>query len=46
MLKKRFGEDFYNQVSANLEIKTQEQARKVQKTDKRKGGKDFKKQPR
>jgi hypothetical protein len=46
MLKKRFGEDFFNQVSGNLEIKTPEQARKVQKGDKRRGGKDGKRQPK
>ena len=46
MLKKRFGEDFFNQVAGNLEIKTQEQVRKVQKYDKKRGGKDGKRQPR
>lgn len=38
MLKSRFGEDFFNQVQGNLEIRVQEQ-RRTQKTDKRRGGK-------
>lgn len=40
MLKNRFGEDFFNQVSANLEVKTQEQQRRTQKKDARRGGKE------
>ena len=40
MLKSRFGEDFFNQVQGNLEIRVQEQQRRTQRTDKRKGGKD------
>ena len=39
MLKSRFGEDFFNQVQGNLEVKVQEQQRRTQRTDKRKGGK-------
>jgi small subunit ribosomal protein S17e len=39
MLKSRFGEDFFNQVQPNLEVKAQEQQRRTQRTDKRKGGK-------
>ena len=35
MLKSRFGEDFFNQVNANLEIRAQEQQRRTQKNDKR-----------
>jgi small subunit ribosomal protein S17e len=40
MLKSRFGEDFFNQVQGNLEIRVQEQQRRTQRVDKRKGGKD------
>ena len=40
MLKSRFGEDFFNQVQGNLEVRVQEQQRRTQRTDKRKGGKD------
>ena len=39
MLKSRFGEDFFNQVVGNLEIRAQEQQRRTQKTDKRRGPK-------
>ena len=39
MLKSRFGEDFFNQVQGNLEIRVQEQQRRTQRVDKRKGGK-------
>jgi small subunit ribosomal protein S17e len=39
MLKSRFGEDFFNQVQGNIEVKVQEQQRRTQRTDKRKGGK-------
>jgi len=38
MLRNRFGEDFFNQVQGNLEIRVQEQ-RRTQKQDKRRGGK-------
>jgi len=43
MLKSRFGEDFFNQVQGNLEVRVQE--KRTQKTDKRRGGK-FDKRPR
>lgn len=46
MLKSRFGEDFFNQVQGNLEIRAQEQQKRAQKSDKRRGGKDQKRQPR
>ena len=46
MLKSRFGEDFYNQVSGNLEIRAQEQQRRTQKTDKRRGGPKGERKPR
>jgi small subunit ribosomal protein S17e len=39
MLKSRFGEDFFNQVSANIEVRVPEQQRRTQKTDKRRGPK-------
>jgi len=39
MLKSRFGEDFFNQVVGNLEVRAQEQQRRTQKTDKRRGPK-------
>jgi hypothetical protein len=42
MLKSRFGEDFFNQVQGNLEIRVQEQKR-TQKFDKRRGPKVDKK---
>ncbi len=45
MLKSRFGEDFWTQVQANVEVRAPEQKR-TQKFDKRRGGKDQKRQPR
>lgn len=46
MLKSRFGEDFFNQVQGNLEVRVQEQQRRTQRTDKRKGGKGGERKPR
>jgi small subunit ribosomal protein S17e len=43
MLKSRFGEDFFNQITANLEIRVPEQQKRTQKHDKRRGGKDQRK---
>jgi small subunit ribosomal protein S17e len=46
MLKSRFGEDFFNQVSANLEVRVQEQQRRGPKTDKRRAGPKGERKPR
>jgi hypothetical protein len=46
MLKNRFGEDFFNQVSGNLEVRVQEQQRRGPKTDKRRPGPKGERKPR